>query len=121
MPGDACRDSGSGSFQRPQALELIDHPDSHRYVEDLLALNFSDDFVRVDRLRVRSRVNQIGQVPAPVAQGVGYTLLPRSGLAAFADTNRLRNATLPDRRYHERWSIMPHGHPLSAGWTVSKH
>ncbi|WP_052650318.1 substrate-binding domain-containing protein [Paracoccus sp. PAMC 22219] len=112
---------GPVPFSDLEALGLIDHPDCHHYAGDLLALNLSDDFDGADRLRVRRRVNQICQVTAPVAQGVGYTLLPRRGLAAFADTNRLRNAALPDRRHHERWSIMPHGHPLSAGWTVSKH
>ena len=95
---------GPVRFSDLQALELNDHPDCHHYAGDLLALNFSDDFGGADRLRVRSRVNQIGQIPAPVTQGVDYTLLPRSGLAAFPD--RLRIAALPDRRHHERWTIV---------------
>ena len=97
-----------------QALGLIDHPDCQRYADDLFALNFPDEFDGADRLRVRSRVNQIGQIPAPVAQGVGYTLLPRSGLAAFSQADRLRIAVLPQRRHHELWTIIPRGHPPSA-------
>lgn len=95
---------GPVPFSDLDALGLIDHPDCHHYAGDLLALNLSDDFDGADRLRVRRRVNQIGQIPAPVTQGVGYTLLPRGGLAAFPD--RLRIPALPDRRHHERWTIV---------------
>jgi DNA-binding transcriptional LysR family regulator len=87
------------------ALGMIDHPDGARYANDILALNFPDSYHGADRLVLRSHVNQIGQIPAPVAAGLGYTLLPRSGLAGFAEADRLRIAALPRRRHHELWSI----------------
>ncbi len=102
--------TGKVSFTDLEALGLVDHPDCHRHADNLIARNFPDDYTGADRLHVRTRVNQIGQIPAPVAQGVGYTLLPRSGLAAFPDAERLRIAVLPERRYLELWSITPRGH-----------
>lgn len=96
---------GPVTFQALEALGLVAHPDVYSYADDLFGLNFPGEFAGADRLRVRTYVNQIGQIPAPVAQGVGYTLLPRSGLAAFAGADRLRIAPLPERRYRDLWSI----------------
>jgi len=90
---------------------FIAHPDGFAYADDLFSLNFPDQFEGADRLNLRSFVNQIGQIPAPVAEGIGYTLLPRSGVEAFAGRSRLKIAALPQRRYHELWSItrrVPH-------------
>lgn len=58
--------------------------------------------------------NQIGQTPAPVAEGVGYSLLPRSGLAAFTNGDRLRIVSLPKPRHHELWAIARRGRVPSA-------
>ncbi len=104
-------------FDDLESLGLIAHPDVWSYADDLFPRNFPDAFTGADRLRVRSHVNQIGQIPAPVAAGVGYTLLPRSGLAAFPGSEQVRIATLPAPRYHELWSITRHGRPPGARLT----
>lgn len=88
-----------------EALGLVGHPDAFGYANDLFGLNFPEKFAGADRLRVRTSVNQIGQIPAPVAAGVGYTLLPRSGLSAFADARQIKVARLPKPRFHELWLI----------------
>ncbi len=104
-------------FKDLDTLGMIAHPDGNRYADDLFSMNFPDEFTGADRLHLRSYVNQIGQIPSPVAEGVGYTLLPRSGLAAFPDADRLRIADLPQRRHHDLWSITRRGRSPSARLT----
>lgn len=101
-------------FEALEARGFVAHPDGYAYADDLFALNFPDAFTGSDRLRLRTYVNQIGQIPEPVAQGIGYTLLPKSGIEAFAGRDRLRIAPLPHRRHHELWLVSRRGRPLSA-------
>jgi DNA-binding transcriptional LysR family regulator len=112
LPADAA--DTPISFTDLEARGLIAHPDGYGYADDLLRLNFPDDYPGADRLSVRGSVNQIGQIPAPVAQGVGYTLLPRSGVEAFTDKASLSVCQLPKRRWHELWLAVRRGRCLSA-------
>lgn len=96
-------------FDELQALGLIAHPDVARYADDVFSANFPNSYQGADRLRRRSHVNQIGQIPLPVAQGVGYTLLPRSGLAAFPFADRVKIADLPQPQFHALWCISRRG------------
>ncbi|WGW05608.1 LysR family transcriptional regulator [Tropicibacter oceani] len=102
------------AFADLEARGFIAHPDGYGYADDLLRLNFPDDYPGADRLSLRGSVNQIGQIPAPVAKGIGYTLLPRSGVEAFADKASLSVFPLPKRRWHELWLVMRRGRRLSA-------
>lgn len=103
LPGDAADETVT--FEYLEDRGFVAHPDGFAYADDLLSLNFPNAFTGADRLRVRTFVNQIGQIPSPVAEGIGYTLLPRSGIDAFSGRNRLKIVSLPHRRYHELWSI----------------
>jgi DNA-binding transcriptional LysR family regulator len=96
------------------ALGLVAHPDAGSYADDLLARNFPKEYAGADRLRVRTTVNQIGQIPAPVAEGLGYTLLPRSGVEAFAQANRLRITRLPEQTHLDLWVISRRGRALTS-------
>ncbi|QPM89168.1 LysR family transcriptional regulator [Pseudooceanicola algae] len=109
----AGRDGPVG-FNDLETLGLVAHPDVASYANDLLARNFPEAFTGADRLRLRTYVNQIGQIPAPVAEGLGYTLLPRSGLAAFPRADRIRVAPLPEPRFNKLWSIRHRGRAPSA-------
>jgi DNA-binding transcriptional LysR family regulator len=102
------------SLKDLEALGLVSHPDAGGYADDLLAKNFPEDYAGADRLKVRTTVNQIGQIPAPVAEGVGYTLLPRSGLAAFTEADRVRVAQLSVQRHLDLWAISRRGRVPSA-------
>lgn len=77
------------SFEDLQALGYIRHPDGAGYAEKVLGANYPGEFRGIDQLRIRSFVNQIGQIPAPVAAGIGYTILPRSGVLAFSDRDEV--------------------------------
>lgn len=105
---------GPVRFDDLEALGLVAHPDVYSYADDLFSLNFPEAFTGADRLNVRTYVNQIGQIPSPVAEGVGYTLLPRSGLAASPHGDRVRVASLSEPQYHELWSISQRGRAPSA-------
>ncbi len=102
------------NFTDLDARGFIAHPDGFAYADDLLGMNFPGDYPGADRLRLRGYVNQIGQIPAAVARGIGYTLLPRSGVETFAAKDRLQCVALPLRRWHGLWLAQRRGRPLSA-------
>lgn len=101
-------------FTDLEALGFIAHPDGFAYADELLGLNFPDAYPGADRLRLRGFLNQIGQIPAPVAEGIGYTLLPRSGVEAFAGKQALRVAPMAQRRWHELWLVNRKGRAATA-------
>lgn len=86
-------------------LGFVAHPDGSAYADDLFALNFPDTYKGADRLRIRTFINQIGQIPLPVAQGLGYTILPRSGVESFPRPQDIKIVPLPKKRHHELWLI----------------
>ncbi|NRD90148.1 LysR family transcriptional regulator [Sphingopyxis sp. BSNA05] len=102
------------SFQALDNLGFIAHPDGFAYADDLFAMNFPEDFRGSDRLHIRSFVNQISQIPSPVARGIGYTLLPRSGVDSYPDKDRLRIAPLLKELSHDLWMIFRRGRSLPA-------
>lgn len=102
------------TFEDLETRGFIAHPDGFAYADDLFSLNFPDEFQGADRLRLRGYLNQMSQIPAPVADGAGYTLLPRSGVDSFRQPDRLAVAALPQRIHHELWLIQRRGRPLSA-------
>ncbi|SNT22884.1 LysR family transcriptional regulator [Tropicimonas sediminicola] len=112
LPAEAAAEPVT--FDGLQARGFIAHPDGYAYADDLFALNFEDAFSGADRLRLRGFVNQIGQIPAAVAAGIGYTLLPRSGVDAYSGRDRLWLAALPRRRYHALWLVHRKGRRLNA-------
>lgn len=96
----ATYDAADLDLERLNALGFIAHPDGFAYADDLLSLNYPDQYKGSDRLRIRSFVNQIGQIPFPVAQGLGYTILPKSGVDAFAGKGDLAIVPLPHQRFN---------------------
>ncbi|MCZ4298038.1 LysR family transcriptional regulator [Henriciella marina] len=102
------------TFAGLEARGFIAHPDGFAYANDLFSLNFPDEFQGADRLRLRGYLNQMSQIPAPVADGAGYTLLPRSGVDAFRQPERLAVASLPRQIHHELWLVQRRSRPLSA-------
>lgn len=89
-------DSRLPTFADLQSLGLVQHPDGASYANAVLGSNFASEYRGIEHLRVRSFVNQIGQIPAPVSQGLAYAILPRSGVLAFPERDRLAIAPLPN-------------------------
>jgi DNA-binding transcriptional LysR family regulator len=114
LPTDAMK--ALISFQALEDLGFVAHPDSFAYADELLSLNFPDTFKGSGHLRIRTFVNQISQIPSPVAQGIGYTLLPRSGVNAYSgpDKDKICFAQLPKSRHHDLWMVFRRGRALPA-------
>ncbi|WP_050526230.1 LysR family transcriptional regulator [Pseudorhodobacter aquimaris] len=104
----SCR-AGGLDFQDLDALGFVAHPDGYAYADDLFSLNFPKDYKGSDRLKVRTFVNQIGQIPIPVALGLGYTILPKSGIDAFVAKQDLAIIQLPKPRFLDLWLISRRG------------
>lgn len=102
------------SFEALEVMGLVAHPDAFTYANDLLSLNFPAAFRGSEHLNVRTFINQISQIPSPVCEGIGYTLLPRSGVDAYPEKDRFRVAELPRKRHHELWMITRRGRVLPA-------
>jgi DNA-binding transcriptional LysR family regulator len=111
LPGD---DEAAVDFAHLQRLGFIAHPDGFAHAEELFAANYPGEFTGVDGLRIRSFINQIGQIPAPVADGIGYTILPRSGIDAYPRRDALRCLTLAHPIRHDLWLAKRRGKVLAA-------
>ncbi|MFT4974187.1 MAG: DNA-binding transcriptional LysR family regulator [Myxococcota bacterium] len=93
---------------------MIGHPDAGRYADCLLASCFGDAYRGAERLRVCSSVNQIHQITAPVAAGIGYAILPQSGVLSSLHRADLRIATLPGKGSQGLWLVRRKARPLPA-------
>jgi DNA-binding transcriptional LysR family regulator len=106
--------TSSTDLQGLNDLGFVAHPDGFAYADELFSLNFPGTFKGAEQLRVRTFVNQISQIPAPVARGIGYTLLPKSGVDAFAEKDNLRIVELPTRCHHDLWIVFRRSRVLPA-------
>ncbi len=113
--------SDTPNFSELQALGFIGHPDGQRYAEMLMPENFNG-FTGFSKMRLRGFVNQITQIPTPVAAGAGYTILPRSGIDSFSDYKALSIARLRRPVRHELWVIHRAGRLLPARcfWAIKE-
>lgn len=102
------------TYEELQTRGLVAHPDAYAYADALLSLNFPNEYLGSDKLRIRGCVNQIGQIPTPVAAGIGYTILPRSGLESFPKAERLMVARLKNRQWQNLWLINKRGRVISS-------
>lgn len=102
------------NFKTLEALGFVAHPDGFAYADELFSVNFPDEFKGSDHLRIRTFVNQISQIPSPVASGIGYTLLPRSGVNAYPGIDKICVAELPISRHHNLWMVFRRGRTLPA-------
>lgn len=100
-----------------QDLGFIDHPDGSNYADRLMHANFPD-FKGAETLNRRGFVNQITQIPTPVAAGAGFTILPRSGIESHAEVENLNIARLAHPARQDLWLISRAGRkmPLRCQW-----
>ncbi|WP_341366647.1 LysR family transcriptional regulator [Yoonia sp. BS5-3] len=84
-------------------LGFVAHPDGHEYADELLGRNFAQEYQGSDHLRMRTSVNQIGQILTPVAEGLGFAILPRSGVDAFERRGDVYIVDLPIKHHHDLW------------------
>ncbi|WP_421336730.1 LysR family transcriptional regulator [Aeromonas veronii] len=81
-------DGEEQSWQHLCQLGFIDHPDGRSMAQRLLGRRYPGQ--RVDEIPQRGFTNQIGLILEPVARGLGFTVLPRFAVTAFAQQEKIR-------------------------------
>ncbi|MFQ1660970.1 LysR family transcriptional regulator [Aeromonas veronii] len=81
-------DGEEPSWQHLCQLGFIDHPDGRSMAQRLLGRRYPGQ--RVDEIPLRGFTNQIGLILEPVARGLGFTVLPRFAVTAFAQQEKIR-------------------------------
>lgn len=76
------------SWPALQTLGFIDHPDGRAMALRLLSRQFPGQ--RLDDIPVHGFTNQISLILEPVARGLGFTVLPRFAVTAFAKSELIR-------------------------------
>ncbi|MFQ1778751.1 LysR family transcriptional regulator [Aeromonas veronii] len=81
-------DGEEQSWQHLCQLGFIDHPDGRSMAQRLLGRRYPGQ--RFDEIPLRGFTNQIGLILEPVARGLGFTVLPRFAVTAFAQQEKIR-------------------------------
>ncbi|WP_429219645.1 LysR family transcriptional regulator [Aeromonas veronii] len=81
-------DGEEQSWQHLCQLGFIDHPDGRSMAQRLLGRRYPGQ--RVDEIPLRGFTNQIGLILEPVARSLGFTVLPRFAVTAFAQQEKIR-------------------------------
>ncbi|TCI03998.1 LysR family transcriptional regulator [Corallincola luteus] len=105
-------------FSALDRLGLIDHPDGEHHTNLLMRANFPDHYPGFEQLNRSGFSNQISMLLMPVAEGLGYTVLPENAYRGSCQRDRVcslplsqqifesiylvtkRHSTLP-MRYHQ--------------------
>ncbi|EJE8554921.1 LysR family transcriptional regulator [Vibrio vulnificus] len=105
------------------ALGLIEHPDSHHYLELYLTLCGETDQSQMDTRHIPARgyVNQLSQILLPVAQGLGFTVLPHSAMSQFPLTEHLAIYPSAQRVEESLYLISKKARTLPARFEVITH
>ena len=82
------------NYERLQGLGFINHPDGAHYADRLLRANFGEQFHSVEKLKKTGYINQINQILVPVAEGLGFTVLPETAVRHFPQQSLLYVAQL---------------------------
>lgn len=94
-------------------LGFIGHPDGQAMAMRLLSRRFPGN-PGVGTLPVHGFINQIGLILAPVARGLGFTVLPRHARLAFAHQDAIRVIEGGAAVVDQLWLIHRSEWPLSA-------
>lgn len=110
-----CRDE---SWPALVELGFIGHPDGHEMATRLLSRRYPGK--RLDHLPMRGFTNQIAMILEPVALGLGFTVLPRFAVDAFASPEKLRVVNGEPEVVDTLWLIHRAEWPLSApaAWAI---
>ncbi|ALO41199.1 LysR family transcriptional regulator [Pseudoalteromonas phenolica] len=76
------------SLESLRQLGFINHPDGHHHANQLLKANFAE-FTHIKDIKENGFSNQIGLILTPVSIGLGFTVLPQSAVASFAEPEKI--------------------------------
>ncbi|MFY2506754.1 LysR family transcriptional regulator [Vibrio pectenicida] len=77
-------------------LGVIRHPDLEHYFQTYTAQANHEllNRINLDGVKTRSYINQVHQILAPVAKGIGFTVVPEWCVDLFHDASRLKVVTI---------------------------
>jgi LysR family transcriptional regulator, transcriptional activator of the cysJI operon len=64
-------------------LGYVNHPDGFSFAERLFEKNFPDEFAGMDGFPVTVFINQINRILDPVAEGLGFAILPETAVLRY--------------------------------------
>ncbi|WP_322054448.1 LysR family transcriptional regulator [Paraburkholderia bannensis] len=104
-----------------ERLGFIDHPDGRAMATRLLSRHFAGS-PGVSALPLRGFSNQISLILAPVARGLGFTVIPRHAREAFADQHAIRVIECATPVVDTLWLVHRAQWPLSsrATWVLKQ-
>ncbi|MEZ8099042.1 LysR family transcriptional regulator [Vibrio bivalvicida] len=72
-------------------IGLVQHPDANHYLSIYFAQCGEPELekVNIDDIPVTGYINQLNQILLPVANGLGFTVLPKSALDTFVENDRI--------------------------------
>ena len=71
------------SYKDLMEVGFVAHPDGYHYAARLLAKNFPDEFRSIEEMNVKGFINQANRILDPVAEGIGFTVLPEYAVEAY--------------------------------------
>lgn len=83
----------NATFDTLKQLGFINHPDGHHHANQLLKANFAE-FTHIKDIKESGFSNQIGLILTPVSLGLGFTVLPQSAVASFAEPEKIHTHEL---------------------------
>lgn len=108
------------------ALGFINHPDGHHYAVQVLENNFAEHFRGLGEIKQSGYINQLSQILLPVAEGLGFTVLPESSIVWSAYYEAIEIADLtevvkePVYRVQKKYRPLPKRYELLEG-VLTKH
>jgi DNA-binding transcriptional LysR family regulator len=76
-------------FKELNQIGFINHPDGLHFIEKVFSANFKEEYKGTESLNIKGYVNQLQQILLPVAEGVGFTILPKRAILQFAPQSKL--------------------------------
>lgn len=110
--------NSEASWHTVKTLGFINHPDGHHYASRVLETNFPDDFNGMSQIPESGYINQLSQILLPVAQGLGFTVIPKSSLDAFPFPDQLQSASLSAPVVEEVYLLTKKHRPLPKRYTL---
>ncbi|WP_415901369.1 LysR family transcriptional regulator [Neptuniibacter sp. QD29_5] len=107
-------------------LGFINHPDGHHYAVQVLESNFADHFRGMGEIKHSGYINQLSQIFLPVAEGMGFTVLPESSIVGSVYYDAIKIANLaqvvkePVYRVQKKYRPLPKRYNLLEG-ILQKH
>lgn len=98
-------------------LGFINHPDGKHYLQQIHQANYPDEHFDFNSITLSGYVNQLGQILLPVAQGLGFTVLPEKAVRMFPNQDAIQVISLHRNVEQQLYLIVKKHRPLAKRYT----